>query len=154
VNRYGQRFADETFFQGIVPQLRWFDPVRHEYPNLPAYLIFDSQYLKKYSFANQPVGSEVPKTVARGGRLPMLAAELGIDREQLETLFVASTVSWKGAPTRIFTAAKANGNSLPRERRQVPMAASAPSNSRPSTALSCTRPVARPSACSQTVGGE
>src|SRR6202047_717364 len=69
VNRYGQRFAAETFFQGIVPQLRWFDPVRHEYPNLPAYLIFDSQYLKKYSLANQPVGSEVPKTVARGGGL-------------------------------------------------------------------------------------
>ena len=85
VNRYGQRFADETFFQGIVPQLRWFDPVRHEYPNLPAYLIFDAQYLKKYSFANQPVGSEVPTTVARGGSLPVLAAELGIDREQLET---------------------------------------------------------------------
>src|SRR3984893_12427874 len=84
VNRYGMRFADETFFQGIVPQLRWFDPLRHEYPNLPAYLIFDTQYLKKYSFAHQPVGSEVPKTVARGGRLPDLAAELGIDREQLE----------------------------------------------------------------------
>ena len=60
VNRYGMRFADETFFQGIVPQLRLFDPLRHEYPNLPAYLIFDAQYLKKYSFANQPVGSDVP----------------------------------------------------------------------------------------------
>jgi hypothetical protein len=23
-----------------------FDPLRHEYPNLPAYLIFDAQYLK------------------------------------------------------------------------------------------------------------
>jgi len=32
VNRYGMRFADETFFQGIVPQLRLFDPLRHEYP--------------------------------------------------------------------------------------------------------------------------
>jgi 3-oxosteroid 1-dehydrogenase len=84
VNRYGRRFADETFFQGIVPQLRWFDPVRHEYPNLPAYLIFDTQYLKKYSFANQPVGSEVPKSVPRGGSLPELAAKLAIDREQLE----------------------------------------------------------------------
>jgi hypothetical protein len=84
VNRYGRRFADETFFQGIVPQLRWFDPVRHEYPNLPAYLLFDAQYLKKYSFANQPVGSEVPKSVPRGGSLPELAAKLVIDHEQLE----------------------------------------------------------------------
>ena len=65
VNKYGRRFADETFFQGIVPQLRLFDPARHEYPNLPTYLIFDAQYLKKYSFANRPVGSAVPQTVAR-----------------------------------------------------------------------------------------
>ena len=84
VNRYGMRFADETFFQGIVPQLRLFDPLRHEYPNLPAYLIFDAQYLKKYSFANQPVGSEVPKTVSRAGNLSELAAKLGIDRDHLE----------------------------------------------------------------------
>src|SRR5271167_3909353 len=84
VNRYGQRFADETFFQGIVPQLRLFDPVRHEYPNLPAYLIFDMQYLKKYSFAKQPMGSAVPTTVSRAGRVAELAAKLGIDSEQLE----------------------------------------------------------------------
>jgi 3-oxosteroid 1-dehydrogenase len=84
VNKYGRRFADETFFQGIVPQLRLFDPMRHEYPNLPAYLIFDAQYLKKYSFANQPVGSDVPKTVSRAGDLPELAAKLGIDRDQME----------------------------------------------------------------------
>jgi 3-oxosteroid 1-dehydrogenase len=84
VNRYGRRFADETFFQGIVPQLRLFDPVRYEYPNLPAYLIFDAQYLKRYSFANRPIGSAVPETVSRAGRLPELAAKLGIDLDQLE----------------------------------------------------------------------
>jgi 3-oxosteroid 1-dehydrogenase len=84
VNRYGWRFADETFFQGIVPQLRLFDPGRHEYPNLPAYLIFDAQYLRSYSFANRPVGSAVPQTVARAGTLPELAAKLGIDGAALE----------------------------------------------------------------------
>lgn len=84
VNKHGMRFADETFFQGIVPRLRWFDPVRHEYPNLPAYLVFDSQYLKKYSFANRPVGSAVPKTVATAGNLPELAVKLGIDPDRLE----------------------------------------------------------------------
>jgi hypothetical protein len=53
VNRHGRRFADETFFQGIVPQLRLFDPAGHEYCNLPAYLIFDAQYLERFSFANR-----------------------------------------------------------------------------------------------------
>jgi 3-oxosteroid 1-dehydrogenase len=84
VNKYGRRFADETFFQGIVPQLRLFDPARHEYPNLPAYLIFDAQYLKKYCFANRPIGRAVPTTVSRARSLAELAAKLGIDREQLE----------------------------------------------------------------------
>jgi succinate dehydrogenase/fumarate reductase flavoprotein subunit len=84
VNRYGRRFADETFFQGIVPQLRLFDPGRHEYPNLPAYLIFDAQYLKKYSFANRSVGSAVPRTVSRAGTLSELAVELGIVGTELE----------------------------------------------------------------------
>src|SRR5215467_11489955 len=84
VNRYGRRFADEAFFQGIVPQLRLFDPVGHEYTNLPAYLIFDVQYLQKYSFANRPVGSPVPQTVSRAETLQELAANLEIDAEQLE----------------------------------------------------------------------
>jgi 3-oxosteroid 1-dehydrogenase len=83
VNRAGKRFADETFFQGIVPKLRLFDPMRHEYTNLPAFLVFDAQYLKKYSFANQPAGSEAPKSVPRANSLSELAAKLGIAADQL-----------------------------------------------------------------------
>jgi 3-oxosteroid 1-dehydrogenase len=79
VNRRGLRFADETFFQGIVPHLRQFNPMRHEYANLPAYLIFDRQYLRDYSFANRPIGSGVPNAVGRAGSLPELATKLGID---------------------------------------------------------------------------
>jgi 3-oxosteroid 1-dehydrogenase len=127
VNRYGHRFADETFFQGIVPQLRLFDPMRHEYPNLPAYLVFDAQYLKTYSFANRPVGSEVPKTVPRAGTLPELAAQLGIDREQLHKTatrfngFVASGVDddfhrgenqWKLASAKATGGANASLGSI------------------------------------------
>jgi 3-oxosteroid 1-dehydrogenase len=83
VNRRGLRFADETFFQGIVPRLREFDPVSHQYTNLPAYLIFDAQYLKRFSFANRPIGSAVPETVSRAATLPELAAQIGIDGDQL-----------------------------------------------------------------------
>jgi 3-oxosteroid 1-dehydrogenase len=84
VNKSGVRFADETFFQGIVPQLRLFDPMRHEYANLPAFLIFDSQYLRKYSFANRPIGCDVPNSVPRAATPAELAAKLGIDRDRLE----------------------------------------------------------------------
>jgi 3-oxosteroid 1-dehydrogenase len=98
VNAHGKRFADETFFQGIVPQLRLFDPARHEYSNLPAYLIFDAQCLERFSFANRPIGSVVPRTVACADRLSELAAMLRIDADGLQQTvcrfngFVASGV--------------------------------------------------------------
>ena len=71
------------FFQGIVPQLRLFDPARHEYSNLPAYLIFDPQYLERFSFANRPIGSVVPRTVACADTLSELAGMLRIDADGL-----------------------------------------------------------------------
>jgi 3-oxosteroid 1-dehydrogenase len=83
VNRAGKRFADETFFQGIVPELRRFDAMRRDYPNIPSFLIFDQQYLRNYSFANRPGGSAVPNSVPRADTLSELAIELGIDAEGL-----------------------------------------------------------------------
>ena len=84
VNRAGKRFADETFFQGMVPHLREYDALKREYPNLPAFLIFDSQYIERYSFANRPAGSAVPASVPRARSLRELAAALAIDAAGLE----------------------------------------------------------------------
>src|SRR5262249_28145395 len=84
VNRYGRRFADETFFQGIVPQLRLFDPMTHAYANLPADLTFEAQYQRKFSFANRPAGSDVPRPVPRADSIAELAGALGVDRGRLE----------------------------------------------------------------------
>jgi 3-oxosteroid 1-dehydrogenase len=79
VNRTGKRFADESFFQGIVPSLRQFDALKHEYPNVPCYLILDQQYLNQFSFANRPVGMPVPDAIPRADSLSDLARILGID---------------------------------------------------------------------------
>ena len=38
---------------------------RHEYPNSPAYLIFDAQYLSKYSVANRPVRRALNSSATR-----------------------------------------------------------------------------------------
>lgn len=78
VNRAGMRFADESFFQGIVPKLRQFDALKHEYPNIPCYLILDQQYLNQFSFANRPVGTPVPDAIPRADSLSDLAKILGI----------------------------------------------------------------------------
>ena len=83
VNRAGKRFADESFFQGIVPSLRQFDTLKHEHPNVPCYLIFDQQYLNQFSFANRPVGTPVPDAIPRAGSLPDLAKKLGVDSDAL-----------------------------------------------------------------------
>jgi len=85
VNRSGRRFADESYFQGIVPALRYFDPATHRYPNLPCYLIFDQDYAAAYSFAGRPAGAAIPDWVASASTLASLATKLGIDPAGLES---------------------------------------------------------------------
>ena len=83
VNRAGRRFADESYFQAVVPMLRIFDPMRHAPVNLPCWLIFDSRYAANYALAHLPVGSKIPDSVARAGSLPELAGKLGVDADGL-----------------------------------------------------------------------
>ena len=84
VNRKGERFADETFFQGMAPALRAYDAIGRHYLNLPAWLIFDSSYAKSWSFANQPAGSKIPACVPGANTLRELAGLLGVSPEGLE----------------------------------------------------------------------
>jgi 3-oxosteroid 1-dehydrogenase len=79
VNKAGQRFADESYFQSVVPALRKFDTLQHTYTNLPCFLIFDEQYAASYALAHLPTGTEVPQSVARSDTLSDLAHKLGID---------------------------------------------------------------------------
>jgi len=79
VNTAGQRFADETYFQAMVPSLRQYDVKKHRHSNLPCYLLFDRQYVDGFSFIDAPRGSEIPHWVARANSLPELAAKLRID---------------------------------------------------------------------------
>ena len=83
VNKRGERFADESYFQLITPALRRFDTLTHSYPNMPCYLIFDSQYAQNYAFAHLPVGSPVPQSVPSAADIRSLARLLGIDAEGL-----------------------------------------------------------------------
>jgi len=79
VNRAGRRFADESYFQSVVPALRRFDTMTHAYLNLPCWLIFDQQYASNYALAHLPAGTTVPASVSRADDLGQLAAQLGID---------------------------------------------------------------------------
>ncbi len=83
VNRKGERFADETFFQGMAPALRAYDPIARHHLNLPAWLIFDSSYAKAYSFANRAAGSDIPASVPRANDVRELAGMLGVSADGL-----------------------------------------------------------------------
>jgi 3-oxosteroid 1-dehydrogenase len=88
VNKAGQRFADESYFQSVVPELLKFDTLTHDYANLPCFLIFDQQFAANYSLAHLPVGAAVPASVARADTVSELAARLGIDADGLERTVV------------------------------------------------------------------
>jgi 3-oxosteroid 1-dehydrogenase len=83
VNRRGQRFGNEAFFQDMAEKIRNFDAASHTYHNLPCYLIFDRQYSDRYSFAGLPAGSSLPDWVTRAGTIEELGSKLGIDAEGL-----------------------------------------------------------------------
>jgi 3-oxosteroid 1-dehydrogenase len=79
VNDQARRFCDESQFQHVVAGLTRFDLALHRHPNLPAWMLFDAQYLRRYSFARRPPGAPVPDWVMRADSLPDLAHRLGID---------------------------------------------------------------------------
>jgi 3-oxosteroid 1-dehydrogenase len=83
VNQAGKRFADESYFQGMVPALRHFDPATHCYSNLPCYLIFDQNYAAAYSFAGRHAGAEIPGWVSQAEDPRALGAKLGVNADGL-----------------------------------------------------------------------
>lgn len=86
VNRHGQRFGNEYFFQALGSQMGVFQTWgEHRFKNIPCYLIFDRPLLDTYSFVGLPPGTtEGLDWVARGDTLAELAQRLGIPAVELE----------------------------------------------------------------------
>lgn len=78
VNSKGERFSDESYFQNTAVALRRFDIWAREFPNLPCYLIFDSQYVRNFAFCGGELGAIPPDWVERAPTLEKLGARLGI----------------------------------------------------------------------------
>jgi succinate dehydrogenase/fumarate reductase flavoprotein subunit len=84
VNADGNRFSDEGYFPDTSAALREYDVWRRRFRNLPAYLIFDSQYVENFAFAGGAAGAPPPEWVTRADSLGELARKLGISPEGLE----------------------------------------------------------------------
>ena len=84
VNDQARRFCDESQFQHAVSALTRFDLGQHRHPNLPAWMLFDAQYFRRYSFARRPPGAPIPDWVVQADSVAALAARIGVDAGTLD----------------------------------------------------------------------
>ena len=140
VNKAGQRFADELYFQSVVPALRRFDTLKHDYANLPCFLIFDRQFLSSYALAHLPIGTDAPASVARADTIPELAEQARHRcRRPRPHRCSASTVSQRRAGRGLPARRIALAAGRPLGGRPAQSVASARSTGRRSTASNCAR---------------
>lgn len=81
VNRAGQRFVNEAAnYNAMGKALHAFDAGRHEYSNLPYWLIIDQRYKDKYPvFTSMPGTDGLPEYLMKANTLEALAGQAGID---------------------------------------------------------------------------
>lgn len=80
VNASGKRFCNEAAnYSALAGAFHAFDPQTYDYPNLPAWLIFDAQFAKKYPIGTRLPDQPVPDWVARAETLDDLAQVIGVD---------------------------------------------------------------------------
>jgi 3-oxosteroid 1-dehydrogenase len=80
VNRRGQRFTSEAHnYNDTTKPFFHDDPIAHDKPNQPAWLLVDHQYMTKYMMVVTFPGRPIPEWITRAATLEELATLLGID---------------------------------------------------------------------------
>lgn len=86
VNRTGRRFVNEAInYNDVTKALFQFDPVRHEPSNLPAWLVVDETFRRRYPIGAARADEPPPDWFLRGESLTELAANAGIDAAGLSS---------------------------------------------------------------------
>ncbi|QUL37413.1 FAD-dependent oxidoreductase [Erythrobacter sp. JK5] len=79
VNRKGERFCNEAAnYSALAGAFHQFDPQSYDYPNLPAWLVFDEDYVERYPIGPRLPGQPVPDWVTRAETLVELAEAIGV----------------------------------------------------------------------------
>jgi succinate dehydrogenase/fumarate reductase flavoprotein subunit len=94
VNREGKRFTNEAAnYNAFGAAFHEMDVSAFRYRNLPAWLIFDQEYLRRFGFGWSAAGTgQAPQWIIREPSLPALAKRLGIPAEAL----TATVERWNG----------------------------------------------------------
>ena len=84
INRKAERFCNEAAnYSALAGAFHQFDPQTYDYPNLPAWLIFDENYVERYPIGPRLPGQPVPEWVMRADTLEELAHQLGVPADGL-----------------------------------------------------------------------
>ncbi len=84
VNRMGKRFCNEAAnYSALAGAFHQFDPQSYDYPNLPAWLVFDANYVEHYPIGPRLPGQPVPEWVVCAKTVGELAGKLGIPADAL-----------------------------------------------------------------------
>jgi 3-oxosteroid 1-dehydrogenase len=93
VNKAGRRFANEAAnYNAFGAAFHQLDAGSFEYPNLPAYLVFDDVYLRRNGIARYRGEGPMPEWLVTAGSIEELAVAVGIDDEHL----VETIERWNG----------------------------------------------------------
>ena len=70
VNRAGKRFCNEAInYSSLAGAFHLFDPATYDYPNMPAYLVFDAAYRARYPLGPVMPFHDLPDWVAQSDTL-------------------------------------------------------------------------------------
>ncbi|WP_108666157.1 FAD-dependent oxidoreductase [Euzebya rosea] len=85
VNRDGKRFANESAnYNAFGAAFHQIDPVRFDYSNLPAWMVFDRGYVERYGLGTWRGDGPTPSWITVADSLADLASDIGIDPTALE----------------------------------------------------------------------
>jgi succinate dehydrogenase/fumarate reductase flavoprotein subunit len=85
VNRNGRRFTNEAAnYNALGGAFHQFDPSSFAYANLPCWLVFDAEYLRRYGFLSLPAGSPAPSWMLYGDTVADLAHAIDVPTGALE----------------------------------------------------------------------
>lgn len=85
VNRDGNRFVNESQnYNDMTRAFHSVDPVAHNYVNMPAHIVVDSEYMEQYGFLTYRFGDDLPVWMKSGETVAELAQQLNIPAGNLE----------------------------------------------------------------------
>ncbi|KAL6247666.1 hypothetical protein RBB50_005014 [Rhinocladiella similis] len=86
VNRRGRRFVNEAHnYNDVGRAMHNFDEMKFDYPNLPAWIIVDAEFMELYTFATRLPSDPIPTWMEAAPTLQNLAEKIGVDPDGLES---------------------------------------------------------------------